>query len=178
MATEYGTRLRAARKHAGLTQQDLSQKTGIPQSTISTAERMGGKSTETVTYAQACGVDAAWLANGDGAMLPGPSQSTSSVGGSLSIANTSPGPSLANALEVLAASLNELPDARRELAAQHLQTLARAPDSKRAREALLSTMLPAALGPAMETVDFAGKPKADDATISPPAVTAQDFVKK
>ena len=81
-------------------------------------------------------------------------QSTSSAGGGLSVANAAAAASaLANALEVLAASLNELPDARRELAAQHLQTLARAPDSKRAREALLSTMLPAALGPAMDKVD-------------------------
>lgn len=68
MATEYGTRLRAARKFAGLTQQELSKKTGIPQSTISTAERIGSGSVETVTYAKACGVDANWLANGEGVM--------------------------------------------------------------------------------------------------------------
>lgn len=37
---------------------------------------------------------------------------------------------------------------------------------------------PSAMGSAMETVDFAGKPKAGDATTSPPAVTAQDFVKR
>lgn len=68
MSTEYGLRLRAARKHAGLTQGQLSARTGIPQSTISTAERLGNGSSETPVYAKACGVDAHWLATGDGAM--------------------------------------------------------------------------------------------------------------
>lgn len=49
-------------------------------------------------------------------------------------------PTLAQALEVLAGSLNQLPDERRELVAQHLQTLARAPDSQMARESLLSAL--------------------------------------
>ena len=84
MATEYGTRLRAARKFAGLTQQELSKKTGIPQSTISTAERIGGGSAETVTYAQACGVAPNWLANGEGNMEVVPRLS----------ANTTPGPEI------------------------------------------------------------------------------------
>lgn len=70
MSTEYGQRLRAARKHAGLTQVELSKKTGIPQSTISTAERLGHGSAETPIYAKACGVDAHWLATGDGEMIP------------------------------------------------------------------------------------------------------------
>lgn len=70
MATEYGTRLREARKSAGLTQTQLSEKTGIPQSTISTAERSGNSSAESVNYADACGVSLRWLANGDGSMRP------------------------------------------------------------------------------------------------------------
>lgn len=89
MTTEYGSRLRAARKHAGLTQQGLSAKTGIPQSTISTAERMGSGSAETVTYAQACGVDVNWLAKGEGNMLPRPAQPHLQQ-----LVNTSPGPDL------------------------------------------------------------------------------------
>ncbi len=92
MATEYGARLRAARKHAGLTQQDLSKRTGIPQSTISTAERLGSGSAETVTYALACGVSPSWLATGEGEMLPSGLISTSSVGSRLTVANTEPGP--------------------------------------------------------------------------------------
>ncbi len=70
MSTNYGRRLRAAREHAQLTQNQLSQKTGIGQSTISTAEREGAGSKETPTYATACGVDVFWLANGTGDMVP------------------------------------------------------------------------------------------------------------
>lgn len=70
MATEYGTRLRTARKLRGLTQIDLSKATGIPQSTISTAEREGTKSLETTTYATALKVRPEWLASGEGDMEP------------------------------------------------------------------------------------------------------------
>lgn len=69
MATDYGHRLRQARKHAKLTQMKLSQLTKIPQSTISTAEREGQGSGETPVYAKACGVSALWLATGEGSML-------------------------------------------------------------------------------------------------------------
>ena len=47
----------------------LSKRTGIPQSTISTAEREGHGSRETPVYAHACGVSALWLANNTGAMI-------------------------------------------------------------------------------------------------------------
>ena len=47
----------------------LSKKTGIAQSTISTAEREGHGSGETPVYARACGVSAIWLATGEGDML-------------------------------------------------------------------------------------------------------------
>lgn len=71
MATDFGNRLRAARKYAGLTQLQAEEKTGIRQSTISTAEREGFSSTETVIYARAYGVDAHWLATGEGDMVAG-----------------------------------------------------------------------------------------------------------
>lgn len=69
MATPYGLRLREARRFARLTQGELSAKTAIPQSTISTAERLGNSSTDTVAYAKACGVSPIWLASGDGPMV-------------------------------------------------------------------------------------------------------------
>ena len=56
MSTNYGERLKLARKHAKLTQMGLSAKTGIPQSTISAAEVKGHGSSETPIYARACGV--------------------------------------------------------------------------------------------------------------------------
>lgn len=62
---------------------------------------------------------------------------------------------LGDALEVLASSLNELPDTRREIAAQHLQTLARAPDSQKARDAIMAVLTPAPRVPVAETSDFA-----------------------
>lgn len=68
MATEYGKRLRQARKHAKLNQTAAAKKTGIPQSTISTAERLGNGSGETPVYAKAYGVSAHWLATGEGEM--------------------------------------------------------------------------------------------------------------
>jgi transcriptional regulator with XRE-family HTH domain len=71
MATEYGSRLKQARKHASLTQIELSKKTGVPQSTISTAEREGYVSGETPVYARACGVNGLWLGTGEGDMLAG-----------------------------------------------------------------------------------------------------------
>lgn len=49
-------------------------------------------------------------------------------------------PTLAKALEVVAARLNELSDSSREHVAQHLQTLARAPDSRKALESALQAM--------------------------------------
>ncbi len=69
MATEYGNRLKKARLHAGLNQVQLGKVTGISQSTISTAERLGNGSTDTAVYAKACGVSAHWLETGDGEML-------------------------------------------------------------------------------------------------------------
>lgn len=68
MATEYGTRLRAARKYAKLTQLAASKKTGIPQSTISTAERLGNGSSDTSVYAQAYNVNPHWITTGEGRM--------------------------------------------------------------------------------------------------------------
>ena len=68
MTTEYGKRLRAARVYAKLTQQGLAAKTGISQSTISTAERENQGSSDTSVFAKACRVDAHWLATGEGSM--------------------------------------------------------------------------------------------------------------
>lgn len=72
MATEYGTRLRAAMLHAELSQKDLIAKTKLPQSSVNSALNRSKKgSTDTPTYASACGVNAMWLATGEGQMLDG-----------------------------------------------------------------------------------------------------------
>lgn len=105
MATEYGQRLRAARKHAGLTQEEAGRRTGIAQSTISTAERVGNGSADTPVYAKAYGVDAHWLATGKGAMLAASSAFDDKIpNNDRPIGNKfapSPAPTLAQALEVV-----------------------------------------------------------------------------
>lgn len=67
--TEYAVRLRAARKHAGLTQHQLAAAVGMPQSTLSEAETTGQSSAYTPQLAKKCGVDAEWLATGEGQMV-------------------------------------------------------------------------------------------------------------
>ena len=72
MATEYGTRLRAAMLHAGLSEKELIKKTEISQSSVNTALNRSKKgSANTPTYASVCGVNAVWLATGEGQMLDG-----------------------------------------------------------------------------------------------------------
>lgn len=67
--TPYGERLFEARMHAGLSQPDLAAKVDMSQSTLSELERTGQGSSKTQRIAQATGVRAAWLADGDGPML-------------------------------------------------------------------------------------------------------------
>lgn len=50
------------------------------------------------------------------------------------------GLSISDAIDALASRLDQLGPEARETAAQHLQTLARAPDSKKARDALLAAI--------------------------------------
>jgi len=69
MTTEYGKRLKLARKHAGLTQKELAPMSGMSQSNLSELETISHRSGYTTQLAQACGVDPHWLATGDGEML-------------------------------------------------------------------------------------------------------------
>lgn len=67
---EYKDRLRAARRHAKLTQEQLAEKTGIKQASISDLERgKSGSSLHNATIAAICGVDPLWLEKGKGAMF-------------------------------------------------------------------------------------------------------------
>lgn len=66
----FGERLKQARRHAGLTQQELAEKSYVKQGTISKIERGDtDSSTFTVQLSTACGVRSEWLAVGDGEML-------------------------------------------------------------------------------------------------------------
>lgn len=71
MATDFGKRLRAAREHAGLTQTELASKIPMAQSTLAAAETSGDGSRVIAQLAHHCGVNAYWLATGEGEMLDG-----------------------------------------------------------------------------------------------------------
>lgn len=67
---EYKDRIKRARKHAGLVQQQLASLTGITQASISELET--GKSqasSYSASIAKACGVDPLWLETGRGEMI-------------------------------------------------------------------------------------------------------------
>ncbi|MBN8493226.1 MAG: helix-turn-helix transcriptional regulator [Burkholderiales bacterium] len=69
MTTEFGRRLAKARDHAGLTQDELAAAADMAQSTLAHAEKHGHGSRKTPQLAAACGVNAHWLATGEGQML-------------------------------------------------------------------------------------------------------------
>lgn len=67
-------RLKQARQHAGLTQDELAEKSGVTQASISKIELGKNKSENTtfgVQLAVACGVRCEWLVLGQGEMLDG-----------------------------------------------------------------------------------------------------------
>ena len=68
----YATRLKAAREHRGLSQTDLALALNIKPQAIQYLENPNKKargSKHTAGIARVCGVDANWLASGDGRML-------------------------------------------------------------------------------------------------------------
>ena len=71
MNTEFGKRLKEARKHGGFTQAQLAKKVGIGQSTIAELERIGNGSSHATAIAAVCRVSPFWLANGSGEMFAG-----------------------------------------------------------------------------------------------------------
>ena len=77
---EYKDRVKAARKHARLTQVELAKKVGIDQASISDLERgRSGRSSYNASIAKACGVSALWLEKGSGEMLDSGASEPSNV---------------------------------------------------------------------------------------------------
>ena len=69
-AMEYKERIKAARRHAGLTQAQLAKVVGIDQASISDLERgRSQRSSYNASIAKACGVSAIWLESGSGPMV-------------------------------------------------------------------------------------------------------------
>lgn len=68
---EYKERIKAARRHAGLTQAQLAKLVGIDQASISDLERgRSQRSSYNASIAKACGVSAIWIESGAGQMVP------------------------------------------------------------------------------------------------------------
>jgi len=67
--TSYGHRLAAARALKNVTQHQLSKLSGVSQATIGSAESTGRGSLHTAQFAKILGVDAFWLATGEGQMV-------------------------------------------------------------------------------------------------------------
>jgi len=70
--SEFGMRLHASRRRAGLSQAALAAKVGMSQSTLAEAETIAQGSAKTSQLALATGVDPHWLATGQGEMDGGP----------------------------------------------------------------------------------------------------------
>ncbi len=67
---EYKDRIKAARRHAGLTQAQLAKLVGIDQASISDLERgRSQRSSYNASIAKACGVSAIWIESGAGPMV-------------------------------------------------------------------------------------------------------------
>lgn len=81
---EYKDRIKAARKHAKLTQVELARLVGIDQTSISDLERGKSQSSSyNARIAAACGVSSLWLENGAGEMMEDgvpPDQTASALG--------------------------------------------------------------------------------------------------
>lgn len=125
--SEFGARLYAARKHAGLTQVALAKAAGMSQSTLQEAETTGLKSTYTAQLAAACGVSPQWLATGDG-----------------SPDTTAPRPEadqLADALEVLTKALQKADEDARISLEPLLASMAREPEKANTKSRLIVKLL-------------------------------------
>lgn len=68
--TLFGKRLFDAREAAGLKQEDVCERIGIAQGTLSGLERSASASRHTAMLAKIYGVDAHWLATGQGQARP------------------------------------------------------------------------------------------------------------
>ncbi len=67
---DFKDRLLKALQHCGISQSELARRTGISQSGISRLTRLGKRTGYVTHLASALGVDAHWLATGQGPMLP------------------------------------------------------------------------------------------------------------
>lgn len=167
---DYSERIAASMKNAGVSVSSLAANLGVSYQAVKKVVDGKSRAFTAENNAKAAAflrVSPDWLATGSGEMLPAiaPLSSTSTVGCGLSIEQ---------ALEVVAAKLNELPSDAREAAAQGLQTLARAPDSAKALQALQATL---GVAPPTPMRSIPPIPTAETRDFAPP-VPSQFLIKK
>lgn len=103
-----GERLKKAREHAGLTQKQLEEKSGVPQQMISKIENGYQKRCSyIVELADACGVRPQWLQMGKGEMTEMPYSNNNKVQTIFTIAQTLPDYALDEAIKSVS-SIKEL----------------------------------------------------------------------
>lgn len=122
MISAFGKRLAQAREHAGLTQQELADCIPMAQSTLASAEKSGDGSRLTAQLAHHCGVNAYWLATGDGDMLAGMPTPLPRASAST--------PDMAQALPVVIDSLAAMPAQRWPSVRGQLDQLATHPEAR------------------------------------------------
>lgn len=111
-----GTRIKAARKHAGLNQTQLATAVGLSQQQISSLETdVADETTAIVRIARVCGVNPLWLDDGQGDMLD-------------PLVRTD------DAMRQVVRAMESLPTYQREIAASLVETFADKALKKRANE--------------------------------------------
>lgn len=142
-------RLKLAMQAAGVSQADLARACGVKPPSIhgwlsGKAKFLRGENL--LQAALVLKVRPDWLATGDGPMEPSDAIDVQArwiddaQPERAALGMTTALPTLAQALEVLASHMDGLCDSGRELVAQHLQTLARAPDSAKAKAGALASL--------------------------------------
>jgi transcriptional regulator with XRE-family HTH domain len=134
MATDFGKRLKEARKHAGLRQTQLAKLAGMSQSNVSELENTAFGSVATMQLALCCGVNPNWLATGEGSMLD-----------ALLVSEPTPGyaPSLGSLVVELGRMLRALDDVSRKPIGQLLNDVALQPDRAEQIAAMIEALLSA-----------------------------------
>lgn len=129
-----------------ITQAEIARIAGVKPPSVNgwfSGETKSLKADSATKVASIYGVNPHWLATGEGEMrvITATARATfPAITGSATGTVGEPPPSLERALEVLASHLDQLSNIEREAAASSLQTLARAPDSAKAKSSVFDSL--------------------------------------
>jgi transcriptional regulator with XRE-family HTH domain len=124
--TDFANRVRAARRYAKLTQKQLAPLVGMSQSNLSELETVAHGSSMTAQIAATCGVDATWLATGEGEMLSYRAAMQTTV--QPHRAEEPPPPTLGHALRIVLRAWATLPPSRLAMIRAAVESLAGHPE--------------------------------------------------